>query len=306
MNQPSKLAIGICTYQRPERLQLCLNSIAKMKIPLGLDCYILIADNDSQGAAKNIAESFSKDDSFSVYYGIESQRGIPFTRNNILCQAQKIGITDLAFIDDDEYVDQDWMINLWQKYTSTETDIVRGLVVTEYPSDCPNWIIKGKFHQMKKLDPKKTYKTSATNNVIFNFQKLITECNLRFDESFGLRGGSDIDFFKRAYERGCIISVANDAVVYEPLAKNRYSLGYLLRRRFRSMNHKDIYSNSGAANHIYHLVISIFLLILGALLLPISILLGRHISARALYWIAWGAGLFLGFWGIHLKWDEYK
>ncbi len=302
----SKIAIGIRTCNRLKVLKKCLHSITTLVIPADISLSIIVTDNDPHGSAFSTVTDFKSKSDIQIHYNIEKNKGIPYARNNVLNQAKKHNITELAFIDDDEYVNRLWLVNLWQKYTSPETDIVRGFVVTEYPSDCPVWISKGKFHQMKKLNERKEHKTSATNNVIFNFQKLTTKCNLRFDESFGLRGGSDIDFFKRAYESGCRISVANDAVVYEPLAKNRYNLGYLLKRRFRSMNHKDIYFNSGASNYIFHLMVSIFLLLLGALLLPISILLGRHITARALYWIAWGAGLFLGFWGIYFKWDEYK
>lgn len=66
-----------------------------------------------------------KNKTYSVYYEIEKGRGIPFARNNVLRRAKSLAITELIFIDDDETVDIDWLVNLWNYYLQNNVDVVR-------------------------------------------------------------------------------------------------------------------------------------------------------------------------------------
>lgn len=306
MNHPCKLAIGICTYQRPEELQLCLDSIAKIKIPLGLDCCILIADNDSQGSAKSIVESFSKDVGFSVYYEIESQRGIAAARNNVLHQAKSLSVTELAFIDDDEYVTPDWLNNLWNYYTSSSADVVNGPAITVYPDDTPSWIIRGQFHQSPTFKTGQHREWAPTGNVLFNFLKLVCDWEICFDESFGLTGGSDADFFSRAHKKGASIIWTNNAIVYAPLEKSRFSLKYLLAHRFGCGNQKRLFLGKSLLHRIkimctgyYQISKGIFWILLGGVI-------GKHRVFFGLARFVEGAGLCLGTLGIFVKVEKYK
>ena len=77
----------------------------QMLKPKGLALCIIIADNDHEGSALTVVEEFNAMTLIPIYYTVEPKKGIAFARNNVLNTAKFHGITDLAFIDDDELVE---------------------------------------------------------------------------------------------------------------------------------------------------------------------------------------------------------
>ena len=232
------VAIGLCTYRRPEQLTRCLQSLGAMARPEHTALCVIIADNDPAGSALEIVDAFRATAAFPVYYEVEKRPGIPCARNNVLRRAAALGITDLAFIDDDEYVEPLWFVTLWGVYLSSGADVTAGYVKTLYPTGTPQWIQDGNFFQNTRHQSSALLMSAATGNVIFNFQKLAVQWNLAFDERFGLAGGSDTDFFFRAAKKGAVITWTEAAVVYELLARERMCLSYLIKNRFRKSNLK--------------------------------------------------------------------
>jgi len=302
----NKLAIGICTYKRPDMLLACLRSIHELRRPQGVELRIVIADNDPAGSAAQVIEAFRQTTDLKVYYQVETGRGIPFARNNVLRQAEGLHTDLLAFIDDDETADTYWINNLFTAYTEAGSDVVRGYVKTVYPPDTPKWIVKGGFYQRKNLATGTKMTTSLTGNVLFNFQKLCVEMGLKFDESIGLQGGSDSDFFRRAHEQGAVIRWVADAVVYETLEPARFKLSYLLKRKFRTRNGKTFFRNISLRLWLKTFLSSWKRILLHLFLLPLGLLRGFHHTAASLGEIAAGAGRLLGLFGIHPGWDEYN
>lgn len=301
-----KLAIGLCAYKRPEMLLECLNSLNQMDRLKDLDISIIIADNDTDASSKSTVEKFRSQTYLNLYYQIEPGRGIPFARNNVLKQAKQLGITDLAFIDDDEYVEKDWLVNFWNYYINSKADVVRGLVKTVYPPNTPEWIIKGQFYQRHNHETGKVFHSSNTGNVLFNFSKLITQWELSFDESYGTRGGSDTDFFKRANAKGAVINWVSNAVVYETLTEDRFCLSFLLRRKFRTRNHDKTLKNLTLKKWIIIFIKSVYIIMKGIILLPFNLLLGKHKLVTSLVHIISGTAKLLGLFKINIKWEEYK
>ena len=301
----NKIAVGLCTYKRPELLYFCLESLLNTENPGNNNFLIIITDNDPEGSARLIVEKFIKKAEIPVFYEVEKRRGIPFARNNILKQAERHGVTELAFLDDDETADKFWLINLFNYYIESGCDVVRGYVKTVYPDDTPGWIKNGQFYQRKNRRTGERFTSASTNNVLFNFNKLCVEKRLEFDNSIGLQGGSDSDFFRRAYLEGAVITWKDDAVVYETLEKERYKLSYLLKRKFRTRNSKTFFRNLTAAGKIKVFAVSVFKIIKGILFLPFVFCSGKQIIVKALCGITEGSGRLLGLFGIHPGWDEY-
>jgi len=302
----NKLAIGICAYKRPGMLHHCLNSLNDMDRPQDVELSIIIADNDRAASSKStVEESRSKID-INLYYQIEPGRGIPYARNNVLKQAKELGVTELAFIDDDEYVKKDWLVNFWNYYINSEADVVRGLVKTVYPPDTPKWIIKGEFYQRSNHPTGTVFHSSNTGNVLFNYKKLISEWKLDFDETYGTRGGSDTDFFKRANANGALINWVSNAVVYETLTEERFRLGFLLRRKFRTRNHDKTLTHLTLKKWINIFIRSVYIILKGIILLPLNSMLGKHRLVLSLVHIVSGVAKLLGLFKINVKWEEYK
>lgn len=301
----AKIAIGLCTYKRPALLETCLRSIGRLVHPENVELCIIVVDNDGKGTARHVVETFIGNSDISVYYDVEQRRGIPFARNNVLNRARQLGITALAFIDDDEYVDEKWLVNLWTYYVNSDADVVRGFVKTVYPAETPAWIIKGGFHQRRKYATGTLFTWAATNNVLFDFKKIVIEQGLLFDNRFLLTGGSDDDFFRRSYDKGSIIRFVDNAVVYEVLSPDRMSLLYFLKRKWRVKN--KVFSPTPVGGKKFQLILNESRLLFRAgFFLLVNMFNGRHVLAKGLGEIIVRVARICSLIGIHIKWNEYK
>ena len=125
MNIPlrnTKLVIGIITYKRPDNLKNCIQSLLKQICEIKYD--IIVVDNDKEQSAKRIVQSFNVE---NILYQVEEVKGIPYARNKVV----KL-IMDkykyLAFIDDDEIANVDWLENLYKTIIEYDVDVVSGPV----------------------------------------------------------------------------------------------------------------------------------------------------------------------------------
>jgi succinoglycan biosynthesis protein ExoM len=274
---------------RPENVVMCL----------------IVADNDPAGSSREAVDTFRAGVPFPVHYRVEQRPGIPCARNNVLQQAATLGITDLAFIDDDEYVDDQWLVTLWSQYRRSGADVMAGHVITVYPPETPRWITQGQFYQNQKRQSNVPLTSAATNNVVFNFEKLVVQWSLLFDERFGLAGGSDSDFFTRAAKKGAIIQWTHDAIVYEVLAQERMRISYLLKNRFRKSNLKLGYADLTVRQKAGLFFGLLKKIICSILILPFSFFRGVSGFVTVLSRVVAAAANIMALAGLRIKWDEY-
>jgi len=96
-----KVTIAVCTYNRPDTLARCLESIVGID-PSGLELEFLVVDNASPDRRTfQVASSFPQ-----VTYLLEKQRGLSHARNRAIRAATGEVI---VFIDDDAVPDKDWI-----------------------------------------------------------------------------------------------------------------------------------------------------------------------------------------------------
>ena len=103
------ILIACCTCKRPKMLMQALDSINNLNFP-DIKVELLIIDNDKYLTAKNIVSNFSEKSKIVVHYISEPQRGLANARNRVLEEAIKLNASHLAFFDDDEIVDKNWLI----------------------------------------------------------------------------------------------------------------------------------------------------------------------------------------------------
>ena len=254
------LAVGLCTYRRPELLKKCLLSLKEMAVPEDIESfYVIVADNDSSASGADVVEKMKKNCKFDIHYSVEKTRGISNARNNVLNTAINLNVEYLSFIDDDEYVDTEWLINLWRFFKVNVVDVVQGAVVTVYEPKTPSWIIDGGFYQRLFYENGTVLHSAATNNCLFDLNKIVVEWNIFFDEKYNDIGGGDNDFFIRARAAGAKIKFTQDAVVYEQLEDERLNLAYLLKRKFRNRNTKLKYIGMNTSDRFKMVLKNFFL-----------------------------------------------
>jgi len=294
------ILLGVITCKRPRMLADLLGSLAQQTIfNTDISVEIVIVDNDAGKSAASILEEYSGRFSCGMRYLTEEKRGIPFARNTVLEHAVKRQAEYIAFIDDDETADPDWLLTLYRIIKSEAVDAVQGPVIMILPEDAPGWAIRGarKRSSRKEGAPQNAL---ATNNVIFS-SKLITEKGLRFDTGFALSGGSDIDFFQRSARLGCRHIWTNRALVYEKIPGSRLTLTWEFQRSFR-VGATNTYSSLqqrglGYCMKRYFLKI-IARLLFGPLLLVTAGIFSAGMRLLAVRWTGSALGHFLGFFGL--------
>ena len=141
----------------------------------------------------------------------------------------------LVFIDDDEVPSERWLAQLVSLQRSTGAAAVVGPVVSEYEHEPEPWIEAGGFFRRRRLATGSRLDVAATNNLLLDLAQ-IRALQLRFDERFGLSGGSDTLFTRQLVQRGGTMLWCDEAVVVDRVPAARLTRDWVLRRALRSGN----------------------------------------------------------------------
>jgi succinoglycan biosynthesis protein ExoM len=221
--------IGICTFRRPE-LAETLASLFRLDLPDDVRIRLIIADNDAQPSAFDLVEGLRAQSPFELVYVHCPMSNISIARN--ACLAASDG-DYLAFIDDDETAKPDWLATLLQTATATMADAVLGPVRAIYGDGAPAWMRKGDFHSTRPVWIGGEIRTGYTCNVLLDMRSPHIR-GRRFALALGQSGGEDTHFFTQVTDAGGRIAFAETALLEEPVPATRASLGWLVKRRFRS------------------------------------------------------------------------
>lgn len=223
------IAICVCTFKRPALLGRLLTSLAGQATDGAFDLSVTVVDNDREGSARDTVAAFRTDSPLPVRYVIEPEQNISLARNRALTTA---AADYYACLDDDEFADRAWLLNLYRTIAETGADGVLGPVRAVYDNAPPAWLVKGRIQERKEFptgtalaDPK----FCRTGNVLFS-GGLIAAQEVLFDPRYGRSGGEDIDFFRRMIAAGRRFVWSNEAVAYEVTPPERQTRSYYLRR----------------------------------------------------------------------------
>jgi succinoglycan biosynthesis protein ExoM len=222
----SQISVCICTYKRPQMLRRLLNALATQRTD-GLFTYeIVIADNDESRSAEPLAKEFATAMSIPIIYCVEARQNIALARNKAIeCSSGDF----IAFIDDDEFPIDDWLLTLFTVCAQRQVDGVLGPVKPHFDESAPKWVIQGKFYDRSSYPTGEVidWRKGRTGNVLLK-RSLFSGTELVFRPEF--RTGEDQDFFGRMIDRGHVFIWCNEAVAYEVVPPTRWSRKFLLKR----------------------------------------------------------------------------
>jgi glycosyltransferase involved in cell wall biosynthesis len=303
-SEPEALRVSICiaTCGRPAGLARLLGSLEPLLIPDDVELRVVVIDNDSSGSARSVCDDVAERQTHPIDYRIEKRRGIPFARNAALHVA--LASSDfVAFIDDDEVPELNWLAELLRVQREFDADVVTGPCLPEYPEKPPRWVIEGGFHERPRFATGTVRPVAFTHNALVRaaaFERL----DRYFDESMERNGGDDSELFGRLYDAGCRIVWADTAVTRETIPKSRTTLRWILVRAFRIGTASSWIAVRRGDSRSKLLVHAAYCLAKGlglTLLLP---LVGRAPAAAGLRLFAAGCGRVAGAGG-HLH-QEYR
>ena len=213
-------------------LQQCLVSLSSIELPQGVEVDIVVVDNDATPSSHAVVEQYQTQSHFPVYYVHEPKRGIPIARNRALIESLQLDSDYVVFIDDDEWVESAWLVNLYDYCQARGGKVVvSGAVISELPESTPDHM-RALFGKQKRKTGEKLG-ACATNNVIIP-RYVYDEWGVRFDESNPLAGGTDTIYFVQAVARGVEIYKCNEAIVHEHIPASRTHLSWFAKRKYRA------------------------------------------------------------------------
>lgn len=267
--------VCICTFKRPALLGRLLSELARQQTE-GLFTYsMVVADNDVMQSGRQVVADFAASSDIPATYCLETEKNIALARNKALEQADGDFI---AFIDDDEYPSDDWLLNLLRTCNSLKVDGVLGPVKPYFEHKPPQWIVKGGFFERPEYVTgyELRWPETRTGNVLFRRDILGVDA-MPFRPEFGL-GGEDRDFFRRMIGRGHRFVWCNEAVVYELVPPSRCTRSFLLKRAVLWGGNVPV----NPKNRISNLIKSVIAVPVYALALPVLALFGQHMFIKYL------------------------
>jgi len=306
-----RVAICIATYNRLEGLRRALSGLAlQQPVPAGNDpveAEIVVIDNNPGGEAGAVVEELRPRLPWPLRYVHQPQRGLSHARNAALDNADSADF--VAFLDDDEVPAADWFRCLIQAQRRSDADVVAGPVLPIFETVPPQWMTAGGFYEQARYPDGAVIKVAYTGNVLFR-RPLVLALGLRFRDELNLTGGEDVDFFSRLRLGGARLRFAAAAVMYESIPRHRLTLGWLLRRWFRTGNCEAILyfdSHQGLAGRLVMAGRGVLRIGLGlaafTALVPLAALNRRHWLAARLYTVARGCGMLAS--AFNLYYQEY-
>jgi GT2 family glycosyltransferase len=301
-----KVDVCILTYRRPRSLARLLGALQELRLPdEPPELRVLVVDNDPEESAREICEDAGSWLFAPLVYIVEKRRGIPQARNAAL--AASLPHSDfLAFVDDDEVPEPDWLAELLRVQQAGDADAVAGPVLPRFEPGAACWLTRGGLFDPPRHATGTRIHYAYTGNVLVRTAAL-AQMDALFDERLALSGGSDSEFFKRFAASGHRIVWADAAIAHESFPASRVRVRWLLARAFRvgcSSARIEWRRASPRRSGAWLLANGCWCILKGALLLGLAALRGRVAAVRALRLVWYGAGRLCGLAGF--SYEEYR
>lgn len=264
------VVIACCTYKRPEKLNRLLKSLSQINFP-DIPTKILIVDNDKEQSARKIVENFQN--ILNIKYVAEEEKGLSNVRNRAIKEAKLLNATHLAFIDDDEIADINWLINHIEFYEKFDgIYISSGPTYKKFENNVPDYIANNRIFKVSSKKVLGTLKKTCASGNVF----LPLNHEIYFSKDFNFSGGEDTDFFSRMNDAGFKIGWNINAVNYEIVSDERANLNRILKRAYNNGVTKGFmkYKNKNFISKLIYFFEIIFVIICEILLSVICFLRG--------------------------------
>lgn len=301
----NKITICIPTYKRGEMLRQLLESIRNCAPDPELigETDVIVVDNDAEKSAENLIIQQAKQKSFfRLHYHSYSVKGLANVRNELINKALELHPDFIVFIDDDEFVTENWLVELVKTIIANDSDAARGPVLAK--TDTP--VSPAIERLLKREDfPNNTLLNRWTTGNLILRRTSLEKYGVRFDKRFNATGSEDTFFGKQMEAKGARIYWAANAVTYEVIPEKRTKPAWFFKRTYR-----------GAGMYVFILklekdykglfvkmLVSMYYVLLGLLCCPVVIL---PVPNR--YWgiirLIDGVGGIAGV--LNLQYSEYK
>ena len=220
----------ICTYRRPDGLRKLL--LALPTVQGSEDLTIVVADNDAKAEGIAVCNELSNTDyPFDIYTIQVNEPGISEARNAACLKALSLAPEMVAFLDDDEWPETQWLSELRRVQHNCGVDMVGGPTLPVFPDDTPTEILDNPYYGANMNLPDQTRcQLQAGGNLLIKAEVLATLSPNFYHTDFTRSGGEDLAFFEQLHQNGHTMAWATNAIVHEPVPASRLQPGWIRHR----------------------------------------------------------------------------
>jgi succinoglycan biosynthesis protein ExoM len=291
MNETNHIGVCICTYKRPELLKRLLRELAGQETRGSFTYSIVVVDNDRLRSGEAVVLDFAATSTVPVTYDVEPVQNICLARNRGIAHASGEFI---AFIDDDEFPEKQWLLKLYEAFNRDDVAGVLGPVKSHFDEKPPDWVIGCKFFDRPGHPTGFVihWAEGRTGNVLLK-RRILPPGEPPFDPKFH-RGG-DTDFFRRMEQKGDVFIWCDEAVVYEVVPPARWTRAFMLKRALL----RGSITLKTPGFEVRSVGTSVVATVLYTIALPFTLLLGHHMFMNLLVRLCDHLGKILAFVGIN-------
>lgn len=228
------VTIIIPTLNRPEPLRRALASVKSQVLLPGIAIEIVVVDNSPDRSAERVVAAFVVAPGERVRYLSEPTPGVANARNAGVRAAQGRWV---AFLDDDEQAEPDWISSHVANLRMTQADASFGPVEACAENGTISDPFKDFFSRhVNRVDGSDITDLAAqlgTNNSVFERLACLSAPSV-FDVSLNETGGEDSLLLQQLLRTGKRFAWAAQAGVTEWVPERRLNWNYVRRRRFLS------------------------------------------------------------------------
>ena len=306
-SSPARVAVCIATYLRPQGLLATLQSLNSLtfthvKQPA---VEVFLIDNDPAGSASETYEAARRWLRWPLQYVHEPRRGISQVRNTAVAAARR-NADFIAFIDDDEVADPQWLDELLHAQSEHRADAVLGPAIRVFEGEPPEWAVSGGYFEQTRYRTGARISHGGIGNALVRVGAL-PEDRPVFDDRLGISGGEDTLFFLRLARDGGRIIWTNEATIREAIPAHRARVGYVLKRVYRTANTWSFCErelDGSAPVLMKRTVKGMSRIVWGVALFLAGLIVGEKARIRGMWQVCYGAGNLTGLVG--LRYDAYR
>ncbi len=297
------VSIVVATYNRPALLAQTLASCQAQINRLGLAVEIVVVDNHPSRNGEPAARAAAAQGPLPLRYVAEPTRNMSILRNRGFAEAEGRYV---AFIDDDEIADPDWLDELIGTARAAGAHIAVGPRLARFEGGAPPaYDPRGAqfTRDLHLADGAEIVLTTpagkprhglGTGNSAFDKTLCFPQGEDAMRPEFGDAGGEDAELFVRLHRRGAKIVWAAKALVTETVPLHRTHIPYrLVRTRRETQHYVTIYLDGARRPRLTATILTckgLVQLVLGAVLATATLEFGSKSRTAGRLLMAHGLG----------------
>lgn len=227
------VSILIPTHNRAPILKRTIESLAAIEVPHGIKVELIVVANACTDDTLQVVDRLQSSLAFPMRCMEEPEASLNLARNRCIAEAKG---EILAFLDDDVWVEREWLRSLIETYESEPADLLAGRVTLWWEAVIkPSWSSPSVEQLLSQLDygerviELQKAKVAGAN---FAFRRKVVECIGGFAAGLDRAGqdllsGGDTEFASRALTAGFRLFYAPTMAVRHWIPPYRASIQYL-------------------------------------------------------------------------------